>query len=153
MSATKKPKAGGKAALSCRVSRVVKALIALERKRGGGSEGESVERLVLHASVSPEARQLMLRQAAADPHLSAMLDALRHTLPEPAAGNQACSASPPGVNSDVAAGMKFVAGSIAADKANAGLQMPIESGGRPGGGVQPVTKKKSRSQGEREDRR
>jgi len=75
MSATKNKHS--KVALSCRLSPLVKALINLERESGGHpSEGEAVEALVLRASNTSAAHQLVLAQAEKDPMYAALRNAL-----------------------------------------------------------------------------
>jgi hypothetical protein len=65
-----------KTAIGARIHPLVKSLIALERKLNGGSEGEAIERLVYRASVSPEATELILKEASKDAQLSALVNAL-----------------------------------------------------------------------------
>jgi hypothetical protein len=76
--------------LSCRISPLARTLVSLERDTGGWeSDGEAVEALILRASTSPEAYQLMLEQAGKDP----LFAALRHAM----AANKGVN-SPPNSN-------------------------------------------------------
>lgn len=82
MSATKNKLT--KVPLNCRLAPLVKALINLERDSGGhNSEGEAVEALVLRASDSPAAHQLVLAQAEKDPMYAALRNALSAQPPAP----------------------------------------------------------------------
>jgi hypothetical protein len=66
-----------KVQLSCRVSPLVRNLIALEREQGGcESDGEAVEALIMRASTSPEAYNLMLAEAGKDPLFAALRNAM-----------------------------------------------------------------------------
>jgi hypothetical protein len=69
-----------KVQLSCRISLLIKHLIALERKSRGdnASEGEAVESLVLRASGdSMPANKLILQEAAKNPAAAAIINAAR----------------------------------------------------------------------------
>ena len=80
MSATEKRNYGAaKQQLSCRVTRLVKSLIALERKSLGNnaSEADALESLVLRASTDAAASQLILKEAASDPQMAALVNAIR----------------------------------------------------------------------------
>ena len=62
-----------KSQLNIRINPVCMELIKLERKSlvGCNSDGEAVESLILRASTSPEARQLIKQAVAKDPLFSA----------------------------------------------------------------------------------
>lgn len=57
----------------CRLTPLVLALIKLEKKINGGSDGDAVERLVLLSSTSAEAHDLILKESAKSPQGAAAL--------------------------------------------------------------------------------
>lgn len=76
MNATKRKKEA-KIQLSCRVSKLVKMLIEIERKTAGcNSEGDAVESIVLRASTAPEAQRLIMEEAQKNPLFVAFSNAL-----------------------------------------------------------------------------
>lgn len=60
-----------KVPFGCRVSPLVKSLILLEKKTNGGGEGDAVERLILKASDSAAAQDLIIKEAAKNPETAA----------------------------------------------------------------------------------
>lgn len=70
-------RSGGKAKvqISLRLERFVLSLIQLERKKGGCSQAEAVEQLVVRGSTSPEAKKLIWEEIDRKPLWAAVYSA------------------------------------------------------------------------------
>ena len=65
-----------KVQLSCRISPLARTLVSVERKAGGWeSDGEAVDALILRASTSLEAYELMQAEANKNPLFAALRNA------------------------------------------------------------------------------
>lgn len=66
-------------AVTQRVTKLVKELIALEQKDHGGSKADALERLIMRGSTSAGARELMLNEARKDPRFGPLFQAVAET--------------------------------------------------------------------------